>query len=232
MDKQDLKKNKIQGICSILIYYYLYFAVPISLAIFNFKYSEWSTNNKLLFNIGYDIFLIIIIYLLNRKTIKKDFIDYKKNIKTYISKYIKYWFIALGLMVVSNMIVQTFTHNIAQNEQEVRQLFNSNPAFTFILSILLAPFLEECIYRLSIYKILYKHKKIFIIVSGLIFGGMHILGNVNNVFDILFIIPYGIPGAVFAYTLIKSNNIFVPTSLHVFNNTFALIMQLIAMKIL
>ena len=131
-------------------------------------------------------------------------------------------------MYVSNFIIIFITKDIAQNEQGVRALFAANPILTFILASLLAPILEELVFRLSIYKIIGKYKYLYIILSGLIFGSMHVLGNVSTWTDWLYLIPYSIPGCVFAYTLVKSDNIFVPISLHFIHNTFALLMQVIA----
>ena len=50
---------------------------------------------------------------------------------------------------------------------------------------------------------------LFIFFSGFMFGLMHIVGNFNNITDLLFLIPYSIPGFIFAYCYKKSNNIFV-----------------------
>ena len=222
-------KDKLQGICTISVYLSLYFIVPFILVILPINYNDWNINAKIIFNIAYDLLLISITYLIMKDTIKDNFFNYIKNIKMYLSKYIKYWFLALGLMLTSNIIIQMFTHRLPQNEESVRTLFDKSPILFFILATCLGPIIEEFIFRLSIYKILRNHKKLFIVISGLLFGGAHIIGNISSMIDILYIIPYGVPGCVFAYTLVKSDNIFVPISLHLFNNTFALILQIISM---
>ena len=136
----------------------------------------------------------------------------------------------LILMFVSNAIVSMFTTNAtSQNQQTIIDQLRSYPAYIVIVTIFIAPILEELIFRVSIYKIIGKYKWLFIILSGLIFGSMHVLGEATTLIDYLYIIPYGIPGSFFAYTLYKSNNSCVPISLHIIHNTFALLLQFIAM---
>ena len=56
---------------------------------------------------------------------------------------------------------------------------------------------------------------------------MHVVSSFESFSDLIYIITYSIPGFVFAYTLVKSENIFVPISLHMFHNTLTVIMQII-----
>lgn len=221
-------KNVLKGFLALISYFILSNCAIEILNIMNIDYSKWGDNAKYLFNIGYELLILIIIIFILKDTVLENFKIYIKNIKEYLSKYIKYWFIALGLMYVSNFIIIFITKDIAQNEQGVRALFAANPILTFILASILAPILEELVFRLSIYKMIGKYKYLFIIISGLMFGSMHVLGNVSNWTDWLYLIPYSIPGCVFAYTLVKSENIFVPISLHFIHNTFALLMQVLA----
>ena len=222
------KKNILLGIIALLTYFMFSLFSSTIVSFLPIDINNLTTNGKFVVNILYEAVILFIIILILKETVINDFNIYKKNIKAYYTEYIKYWFLALGLMYVSNFIILFFNNDIANNEQAVRQLFDSNPFLTFILASLLAPLLEELIFRLSIYKIIGKNKYLFIAISGLIFGLMHVLGNSNTLVEWLYIIPYSIPGWVFAYTLVKSNNIFVPISLHLTHNTFALILQFLA----
>lgn len=225
-------RNVSKGILAIITYFLMYFVMPIifNIIIVSLKLNINSSLNLIynLFTIVCDVACILIIVLLFDRDILKNFKDYKSNIKQYLSKYIKYWFLALALMYATNIFVIAINGDIAQNEQEVRTLFNSNPILTFILASLIAPVLEELVFRFSIYKIIGKYKWLFIIISGLAFGGMHVILNISSLSDLLYLIPYSIPGIIFAYTLVKSENIFVPISLHCIHNTFALVLQMIA----
>ncbi len=228
------KNDILQGTLAFLIYFLLS-SIPIG----NF-FNVLNVDNTLLENVHFifivniihELITLIIILFIMRKTFMKCFNDFRHNTKYYLSNYIKYWFIALGLMYLSNFIIIFINNGIAANEQSVRNLFEANPIGTFILAGLIAPILEESIFRLSLYKIIGTkkyNKYIFIILSGLLFGLMHIIGTNPTLLDWLYIIPYSIPGCVFAYTLVKSDNICVPISLHAIHNIFALVLQAILM---
>lgn len=227
------KKEIIKGISGISTYFLLFLFSPFIIKLLPISIESLKQpNNELLFNIGYELFMLIIVFLILKDTIINDFKIYIKYLIKFIKGYIKYWFIALGLMMISNVIILIFTKDIAQNEQSVRELIKVNPILSIFLASILAPLLEEFVFRLSLYKILSKRKWLFIILSGLIFGSMHVLPTANTWTDYLFLLPYSIPGCVFAYTLYKSKNIFVPISLHFIHNTSAIIIQILTLFII
>lgn len=222
------KKNKLLGILAIFIYFFFSLFSGVILSLLGIDISKLSIINKYVISLIYELVILIIIILIHFKTLKIDFKDYIYKIKYYLKTYIKYWLYALLAMYVCNIILFKLSGNIAKNEQDIRVLVKGNPFIMIILASIIGPILEELIFRISIYKIIGKYKWLFIIISGLIFGSMHVLGQANTIVDYLYIIPYGIPGSFFAYTLYKSNNSCVPISLHIIHNTFALIIQFIA----
>lgn len=128
--------------------------------------------------------------------------------------------------MICNILINTFFHiNTSSNQEEIIKTFDKAPIYTLILATIFAPILEELVFRLSIRK-MFKNNTIFIIVSGLLFGLMHVI-EANSIQELLFIIPYSIPGCIFAYTLIKSDNILVPIGLHFIHNSFMMIIQII-----
>lgn len=226
-DKKKNKKSFLIGILIFAFYFIASFYQDIPLKLLNINYQEWSNMAIIIYSLIYELLLILIVIFAYRKELIKQFIDYKNHIKGYLKVYIKYWFLALGLMYVSNLIILMFTSDIAQNEAQVRSLLDSFPLYTFIVTVIFAPVIEELIFRYSIRKICFQIKWLFIILSGLVFGAMHVFGNVTVWTDVLFIIPYSIPGWVFAYTLDKSDNIFVPISLHTIHNGILISLQLL-----
>ena len=178
----------------------------------------------------YEIALTLIIVYIYRKDIIPNFKDFIKNNITYFKKYIKYWFWLLILMIGSNMIVTMFTTTeVAQNQQSIIDTLGVAPIYTFIVAVFTAPILEELVFRLSFRK-MFKHTDLlFILFSGLFFGSMHVLGTCTNLIDLLFIIPYSIPGFIFAYCYTKSKNICVPISLHFIHNGIMMTLQILAL---
>lgn len=214
---------------SVIFVYLIISALPYDvLSIFGINYNNLNIISKQIYLIFYEVFLTLIIVYIYRKDIMTNFKDFKKNIKKYLSKYFKYWILMFGLMSISNMIVTMFTTTeVAQNQQSIVETLGIAPIYTIILTIFTAPILEELVFRLSFRKI-FKHTNIlYVIFSGLFFGAMHVLGTCTNLVDLLFIIPYSIPGFVFAYCHIKSKNIFVPISLHFIHNTIMMALQIL-----
>lgn len=226
-EKQNNKRNILKGILAIIIYLLGSNILVITLSSFNIDLNKLSKNMLFIIEILYELSIVTIVFLLFKETIISNVKIYFKYMKGFLRRYIKYWLIALGAMYVCNLILFFITKGIANNEESIRELFSINPIIMILLGCIIAPILEEFIFRLSIFKIIGKHKYIFIIVSGLLFGCAHTLTQKKVATDFLYIIPYSIPGCIFAYTLYDSNNICVPISLHFIHNTFAFTLQLI-----
>lgn len=127
--------------------------------------------------------------------------------------------------MISNLIIKLFIDsNLPNNEQTIRDIFGISPIYIFFSAVIYAPIVEELVFRYSFKKI-FSNKWIFIILSGLIFGGMHVFNNFENLTDLLYIIPYSAPGIVFAYMLEKSDNVFVPISFHFIHNGILISLQ-------
>ena len=223
--------NSLIGVTIVLFYFYFNDILLLFLNYIGIKPSNFSIINQVIYLLSVTIFMLCTMILIYHKELKKDFINFKNNFKEYFSKYNKYWLIMIFLMTISSGFVSIFTNGISQNETLIRNTMKSNiPYFiyTCISCSLIAPIMEEIVFRKSIKKII-PTKYLFIIISGLLFGSMHVLGLVENPFDYLYILPYSIPGFVLAYTYEKSNNIFVPIAIHFFHNTVLLIIQIFLM---
>lgn len=229
-EKNNDLKNALMG-CGVIFLYLIATAIPNELlSIFGIDYNNLNTIFKTIYLALYQILLTLLIIYIYRKDFIPNFKDFIKNNITYFKKYIKYWFIMLVLMITSNLIITMFTTtNISTNQETINETLKLAPIYTFIVSVFVAPILEELVFRLSIRKIFAHTNILFILVSGLIFGSMHVLGTCENLIDLLFIIPYSIPGFIFAYIYTKSNNICIPISLHFIHNGVLMTLQIILM---
>ena len=217
--KQQLK-NIFTGVLVILIYllsnYFLTYIVNIDINNFN-------NNQKIIYNISYELIILSIIIFIYRNQLINDLKKFK-----YINfiEYIIYWFITILLMSITSIIINILTNINTSNKQKIIvKTFTEFPIYIIILASIIAPILEELVFRLSLRKI-FKNEKLFIIISGLFFGFMHIAYS-SSILEYLYIIPYSIPGFIFAYTLVKSDNIFVPIGLHFIHNTLMILLQII-----
>ena len=130
-------------------------------------------------------------------------------------------------MIISNLIITNITNiDTSTNQEYIVKLLGSYPIYMIISAAIIAPLTEELIFRLNFRKI-FSSNLLYIILSGITFGAMH-LSVATSIQELLYIIPYSIPGFIFAYTYTKSKNIYVPISLHLLHNTFTLVLQLIA----
>ena len=68
-----------------------------------------------------------------------------------------------------------------------------------------------------------KNDILFIILSSLIFGGLHVL-SADSVLQLLYIIPYSVLGLAFSLNYVKTKNIASNIFLHCSWNTIALIL--------
>lgn len=188
--------------------------------------TNMNTTTKTILQITINISFMLILYLIYRKEINKELKNYINNFKKYFSFGLKYWLLGLILMILSNLIIQYFYPSTASNEDAVQQTLKLFPAYTIFSSCIFAPFVEEIIFRKCLKKV-FKSNIIFIITSGLLFGAAHTISSITtDTNQLLYIIPYGLFGAVFAYMYTKTNNIFTSTTFHLIHNTILVAISL------
>ena len=220
--KQEVK-DTLTGLSVIILYLLSKYILLFILMILKINPNNLSILGKSICNILYQLSLLGIIVLIYKKIIIKHLKQFKHS---HFASYIRYWIIAIILMTLSNMLINMFTHiDTSTNQQMIEANFTKSPISTILSVIVIAPILEELVFRLSFRKI-FKTDILFIILSGLFFGIMH-LANASSLLELLYIIPYSIPGMIFAYTLTKSKNIFVPIGLHCLHNSLMVILQLL-----
>ncbi len=226
---KDKIKNSIKYIIIFLIYYYFPYIFNIIIRLFNLDISKLNIYLILLILILMDVIPILFLIIIYRKDLKKEFIINKETFKDNFDKYIRLWLLGLILMTISNTIITFFTNSeISNNEQAVRDIADILPIYSIFTACLCAPIGEELAYRKTVGKIFNK-KWVAIVMSGILFGGAHVLGTYQNITDLLYIFPYGIFGSVFMYMYLESNTIFSSISIHFMHNTLLMISYLIRM---
>lgn len=223
-------KGFIIGMSTIFLYMLRPIMRLIILIIEKINPNNLSTTSQMIYITLFEIMIASIIVLINNEKLIKNIKDFKKNYKTYLQKYLPYYILGLIIMMTSNIIINSLTGTIAGNEQAIQETLTKSPIYIFIQAAILAPFIEEMVFRQSIRNII-TNKTTFIIASGLIFGGLHVIGNISTIYDILYIIPYATPGIIFAYILTKTDNIFVPISIHFIHNFLLVTLQIILLTI-
>lgn len=218
--------------CSIGILVILsYFLIPIYIKYIVAYLSNGALSEEVsvILSIIIEVLTFAVILLLFNKRIKENYIDLKKNHKKYFSKYFKFYLIGLAIMYISNAIlIFGFNGGLAGNEESIRSILLVHPIYVYISAVLIAPSVEELVFRGAIKNII-PNNILYILFSGLIFGGMHLVGNVTSIIDLLYIIPYSSLGIAFAYIYSKTDNIFVTMLLHTMHNGILISIQIAVM---
>lgn len=229
-----LIKEKIDGknLPKFLLVFGLFFVstifqlIPIYL--FKWDLNNLTTNQETMLTLFSDSILVIILIIIYRKELVEQFKIFKKNLYSYLDTGFKYWLIGLMVMVVSNLLINFLVPSaVAGNEEQVQEIIHGSPLISLICVGFLAPFIEEMTFRKA-FKDLFKSKWLFIMISGLVFGGLHIIFSLQGIQDFLYLIPYCSLGIAFGFVLIKTENIYPSICLHMFHNTVLTLFSIIS----
>ena len=220
-------KDIMTGLIAILLYFIMMIGQAIPLQLMGVDISNMNQTVKVLYMLGYELLTIIILICIFYNPLKQMWSDFKKNHKYYFKNYFYLWFILLGLMMFSNLIVSGIVGTeTSANEEAINTMFKVSPLYIYLSAVVYAPIVEELTFRLAIRK-LFKNDYLFIAVSGISFGLLHVIGS-PTILEYLYIIPYAIPGFIFAYILVKTKNIFNTIGLHFIHNGIMMSLQIIA----
>ena len=215
--------EKMLAIFLGFLFSFLFFEVIY--LIIGIDFNNISTNTYLLLVfIKYFVFLIVF-YLMYHKYLKEKWLDFKINFKKYAKIAFRDWFIGFFIMVISNIIISLLIKGLGENEESIQNLIATTPWVAFIMTSFLAPITEEIIFRKSL-KDAVNNKYLFMILSGLIFGLIHVISS-DNPWEYLLIIPYGAVGVTFANTLYETDTVYSTIMVHAFHNAMLTILAVI-----
>ena len=226
LTKEKRITNIVKGFCIITMYFVISFFKEMPLELLHIKYDSLNIIAKEVYSISLEVFMLAVIYFTFEEQIINAWKDLKKNHMKYFSENFKYYLLGLLLMFSSNILINILGGGMSNNEVSIRNQFTIAPIFTYISAVFLAPVLEESIFRLS-FRNIFKNNFLFITISGLIFGGIHLLAGVDMHLFALYVISYCSFGIIFAYMLAKTNNIFVSTGFHLMHNGIFMTLQVI-----
>ncbi len=225
MENIHVKKLGL-GIALILIYM---FVLPlIALKVFQILHLD-ITNDfiYIMLNLSVYVFTLVLLLIVYRKSIFKEFLDFLKNFRSFSKIALTYWLQALVFMLLTNTIIISLTGGIAANEEGNRAIIGFSPIFSIFTMAILGPFLEEMLFRKG-FKDAFSNKKFFLIFTSLLFGAAHMLAAFDpSQFEwsqFLFIIPYAGCGYFFAKAYWQTNNIFTSTLAHMIHNTLSVVL--------
>ena len=135
-----------------------------------------------------------------------------------------------GISIVANMIIN-FVLGGGSNDSANQLLFedylNNGALLMAFQSVILAPILEELLFRGLVFRSLRdKSKWLAIFASSFLFGFLHIYSALfaGDLSQLIYLFSYGGMGFAFSYAYEKRKTICVPILMHMINNLVAIIL--------
>lgn len=225
--KNWFKKN-FKYILVIIIYFlYLDGFLFIVLNEYGININNLSRTARIICYAISDLIYIVILLLMFRKEIVNGIKDLKENFSDRSFLAVNCWIVGCIIMTISSILISFFAkQGISENEKLVRESIKLAPIYMLFTCSVVAPILEEIVFRRSMGGLI-KNKWIYILISGLSFGLLHVIGNNPSALDYLYVVPYGAMGCSFAYLYYKTKNISLPIIIHMIHNTILVIVQII-----
>ncbi len=177
---------------------------------------------------SYLIILLLMIFLF-RKQLVHDFKLFREYFREYSSLVFKTWGKSLLIIMITSLSIQIITGTTQANNQiNLQESFNVMPVFIALLSIIYAPIAEELMFRGVIRKFI-KNDRVFIIVSGILFGLLHVIDDSKTLAEFSYVIVYSALGVYLSSLYAKTNNICTNIFMHMLQNTLGVIGMLLLM---
>ena len=178
----------------------------------------------------------------------------KKDLSNITGKIFGYGAMGYGLAMAGSLVSTilfavlgiTGYKSSATNQDAIDAMFNTSVLgiiLLFISIVIMAPIVEELIFRKSIFKVI-KDPKLALIVSTIVFGGLHVVSGtimeivlffdgsgsyLNVILEFVYIIQYSMMGLGFGIAYLKSNKNITSTIFgHMLNNGISFLVMLLA----
>ena len=233
-----MEKNRIYNILKLLICLVFFFSLNdiSSLILKLLNINSLSNKENVILQFILSLVLVLFTTILYINTIKKDYKKLKNNLSKNIYLIIKYFIIftilKYSVSFLSVIILTIFkydtTNIISNNQNLIQEYIKASPILMFISVSFLGPYYEEILFRLSFKKVI-TNKYLYIIISGTLFGLLHIFplsDGITLILGIIQSISYVVMGIYFSYVYYKTDNIFISMGLHLLNNLLSVIMML------
>lgn len=171
-----------------------------------------------------NLFVFLILFL---PYLEESFEIFKSNIQYTLLHSFKWYFPMLLSNSLVTVVIMYFT-GLSQsvNQETISSMFDRSILAIAVPSILVAPLVEELIFRGIIFKGFRKFGFLpAALVSSLSFGFLHVMLSLitKNYTDLVFVMIYAVMAFYFCVAYEKTKNFFGCYVLHLLNNTLAMI---------
>nr|MCR4581832.1 CPBP family intramembrane metalloprotease [Bacilli bacterium] len=176
--------------------FYVYFPVAFVLLgrqFFNYKYTSSNLQDVIWLNVICDVTFFIVLTILNFDIFKKKVVfegnTKKEKIKNFAIRVLIvtaiFYGVKIGAAIITSLLLTLFgLSDTAVNQQLIEEMFKSAPVLSILTGVICAPVVEELLFRGTVRRII-KDKRVFVIVSGLLFGLVHVLRYDLPLFGVL-----------------------------------------------
>lgn len=188
------------------------------------------SGNNFLSYIFANLFLIIVVFIIERKRLIEAFKNVYKDGKGKIVNIIMITAALLIIEFIVNFILIKIIGKVPDSTTNVMNSLRESKSYIipyFINSIIMLPIAEALIYFFPYSNI--KNKKTKWIVYTILFALFHMISS-STLLDLLFIIPYLILSFAITYGYYKTDNIVYPMITHSLNNVLAAINLLLILR--
>ena len=225
-------KERLKSILKLIIMLFLFFNIDLFIkrivGYIGVDYSILGYKDIFYFTCLSDGILLIILTILYEKSISKDWYIVKEKFK--IAEFLKYLIIFMGAKILSAVVSALISVVLSidliesQNQSIIEMYASMSPLLMLICSCITAPIIEEGIFRLGFRKVI-KNDYLFIVISGFVFGLMHIFPtDIPLALALTQGITYIVIGAVLAAIYVKTDNIWYVILIHALNNVLGMMM--------
>ena len=216
----------------ILINYYLgyLFLYPFLISFITLLINPAATEIPFILEASVYFFMLLVNLILAKPLLDDSIAGIKKE--GFFQRSFKY----LGLMYAANILFSILTVIFIgdvnrTNQTAITVSYLERPLFTFFVSAIYAPIVEEIVFRGAVFKSC-RCRLSFLssaLISGLLFGLIHVFSALlsGEIIELWFLILYAAMGIVLCHAYEKSNSIFGSIFVHFLNNALATLLLLI-----
>ncbi len=183
--------------------------------------------NKVIAYLLLYIILTTFFMIIYHKDLIKDFKLFIKDKKNIMKVSYDCWLKGLAAMYISSIIITALNLAPNVNQEANLEILNKYPLLEFAFACILAPIMEELVFRRSLKKAT-NDTKLYAITTGILFGLIHVTSSLSQGLSMLvYLIPYSALGIAFGFAYSKTNNIYGTIIAHATHNFIALILSLL-----
>jgi len=218
-DNLELQKVYTKSLLVIFLFFFSSVIQLIPVVLFQIDLDHMSLLTQSYISLFSQVVVIFMIFMIYRKELKEEFQIFWKDKMKNLDIGFKYWFLGFIVMIASNLLIALLLPKaVAGNEETVQEMIHAAPWVSLIGTGLFAPFIEEITFRKA-FRNMISNDTLFILVSGIIFGGLHVVLSIQSIYDIAYLIPYCSLGIAFGFTYAKTKTVFTSMIIHALHNS-------------